>query len=213
MAKKKFSTVSSKEDKIRRRNSIIIGLLLIGLMILSVVSYYEPDTTSTDINYNGYTLKSEQINGVTVLTTTVDKTEFFFYSSPLIANKFKNSEFETAYSLAPTIVFTKAPLGLNETSFSDEQYYNYLYNDINVYSGKKVMLASTKEDLLNDFPIITCADTSSNRIVILLNNSVGSLNSGLVTISDNCFRADASYTDILSFRDYILYNNLEVKNE
>ncbi|PIN81316.1 hypothetical protein COV13_01595 [Candidatus Woesearchaeota archaeon CG10_big_fil_rev_8_21_14_0_10_32_9] len=214
MAKKRFSTSSEREDKIRRRNSIIVGLILIGLMGFSVLSYsfYGNDSTNTDIKYNGYTLKSESVNGVTVLTTTVDKTKFFFYSAPTIANKFKNIEFETAYSFAPTIVFTKDPLSLNETSYSDEQYYNYLYNDVNVYSGKKVILAVTKEDLLNDFPIITCADASPTRIVVVLNNSVSSLNSNLATVDSNCFRADASYLDILSFRDYVLYNNLGVKN-
>jgi len=215
MVKKRFSTSSEREDKVRRRNSVIVGLVLIGLMGFMVLpySFYGNDITSTDIEYNGYTLKSESVNGVTVLTTTVNKTKFFFYSAPTIANKFKNTRFETAYSLAPSIVFTKDPLNLNETSYSDEQYYSYLYNDVNVYSGKKVILAVTKEDLLNDFPIITCADASPTRLVILLNNSVSSLNSSLVTLSDNCFRADASYLDILSFRDYILYNNLEVKNE
>lgn len=219
MKKKRFRSEVDSGEKLRRRNSIIIGVVLIALMGFSVLSYSfygtggSSDSSNTDIKYNGHTLKTESTNGVTVLTTNWNGTKIFFYSAPLYASAFMNKDFEAVYPYIPTIAFTKPPLGVNDTNFADEQYYNYMFNDIQGFSGKKIIVASTRTDLLNDLPVLTCSDASPNRLVIVLNNTnvSGTVDSGLETINSYCFRADATGLDILSLRDYILYTGLGVK--
>ncbi len=215
--KRSFKSSVELADRRRKRNSIIIGLLLIFLMLFSLISYsFYDSSTDTDIVHNGYTLRTQTIEGVNVLTTKYNGEDIFFYSAPLIAYTFKNEEFEKVYNSSSTLIFTRDPPELNNSYYQDEVYYSALFNHVSGFTEKRVIIASTKENIYDDLPILTCEDATENRLVIYLNNiNTSEYNSSkkLITMSDYCFGASATGSSILSLRDYILYAHLGIKND
>lgn len=212
MAKQRLSALQKAEQK-RKRNTIIIGVLLVFLMISSVLGYvYSPnqENPADVLQYNDYKFRVQvtEDGQSQVVVTKINGQDVFFYNLPyqLEGREFPQ-EFKDALVKANTIQFTTEPLGLDEAATQDRLLMQLLVNHFNAFSGKQGTQGVLEKSIYEERPLITCEDSASFSPVILLSYKNASALPKVSTVEgySSCFMLEAQGIGILEARDYMIY--------
>lgn len=183
-------TSKKEEQKKAKRNQLIIGVALVGLMVLSVfgiiANSFGKEEESDEVNYNGYLF--EESNGFYILTLGQD--QFYFKSNPL---ELKDLEYESNYSKLITN-YVSFPLYLDS---KDQLSYSELYQNLISYVQKIQPACLNEEDCANqDYPIKTCQDS-----LIIIRES----ENNNIYQEENCIFIEGKKEDLIKLTDKFLF--------
>jgi len=208
----------SKEEKKKRRNSILMGVVLIFLMTFGILGY--GFTGSTDHSggeadqFNNFEYKGFEFNIVAiddnnvVFTTVIGANELAFYNGPYdVEGIYIAPDFQEAVKASNNLVLTSEPAAIDGQISGDQIYYDYLINDMERGSGKTIQRASLSGGPLQEYPLINCESASAENPVLIMDSELDEPDQVGVFNEDNefCFRAKAKDLDIIKLRDRLLY--------
>jgi hypothetical protein len=205
MAKKRYIRQGKNKQK---RNSIIVGVLLVFLMIFSVVGFAIQGSTNSGgaFDYNGFDFNIQRTQTNTIYTTQVNGVEIGFYNDPFFieSQSFSPELFEKLLN-AQTITFTSNPLSDASLEGVDLRLYNIMIRDVELFSTKNIIKGYTSSDPFDPLPVRNCDDSSSSNVVFVSNFGLTN-NSELVTLIDEyCYAVNGINFDFIVLRDYIIY--------
>jgi hypothetical protein len=210
-----------KQDAKRRRNSIIMGAFLVLVMIISIWGYagLQSNNSSTNFEYNGFKFRAGQLsNGQIIYLTTVKGVEVGFYNDPmsLLGLNFSD-DFKNTIKNAGLIYISYEPIPIDAQIPTDKSNFDIMQRDLSRFSGKDVLSAKQREDLLEESLVVTCENATAYGPVLLVNFSssvnenVGANNgtqgfANLVSSAGNsCYQLNARNSDVVLMRDYLIY--------
>ncbi len=183
-------TSKKEEQKKAKKNQLIIGIALVGLMILStfgiIVNSFGKEKENNEINYNGYSF--EESNGFYILTLGQD--QFYFKSNPL---ELKGLEYESNYSKSMTN-YAALPLYLDS---KDQTSYSELYQNLISHAQKIQPGCLNEEDCANqDYPIKNC----QNNLIIIRESENNNIYQ-----EENCIFIEGKKEDLIKLTDKFLF--------
>ena len=206
----------SREKKIeerRRKRNMIASVVLAGLMLMGIVGFaFQGNVTSSaggPIELNGYEFITQNVEGGQVLVTQVDGEEFFFYGSPYEAqNVVSPINFAETIRSADIISFAYGEISEDERQGAVEEA---LLSDFSVATDAVAERAQVRGADRGDLsPVRSCEDATSENVVLLLNETVGSIYPEILQRDDNCFVIKGYGFDLLTVRDYLLLLELDI---
>jgi hypothetical protein len=182
-------TSKKEEQKKAKKNQLIIGLALVGLMIVStfgiIVNSFGDDEESQEINYQGYVF--EQSNGFYILS--LGQNQFYFKSNPL---ELKDLEYDQNYTKLISN-YLSSPIYLDSI---DQVAYAELYQNL-INFAQKIQPGCIDEETCQNqnYPIKTCED---NLIIIRIaeNNNIYQ--------EENCIFIEGKKEDLIKLTDKFL---------
>lgn len=206
-----------RSEKRKRRNSIIIGLILVSLMFVSIIGYSQNTSqsqTGSDFVYNGFTFKPELINNnnnMIFIALMNDQEIGYFYTQPKDAESIEVPE-NFKYDLLSTksVVVVQSPLGLDGSADVGRVYVDRLSSDLKTVGGMEVLQGISTKDLFDEKPVYTCEDATADKVLLVYTGEY----TGPAKISkldDYCYSLDAQSIDILTLRDKILYLKMNIQ--
>ncbi len=202
----------SKREQRRKRNNLIVSLLMIFLMVFSIIAISVIDSSPTSgFEYNGFEFNEKVVfddvlffDDILKYYTVINGEEVQFFFPPGRTSQVNVSEENLSYlGFADVIYFTRNPL--NETDFNvNAVFFEYLTIEYNRFSFKAVGQGLTRHTLFeSDVPIIGCDDASSNSLVFYLSEEPGQ--PSIVEVEPFCFKIQGNGEDLLFVSDYLLY--------
>lgn len=222
MANVKAGQKMSKQDKKKRRNSIIMGGLLIFLMTFGILGYGftanssgNPTEQYANFSYNGYEFRYATVNNNNIFVAIIGDLEFAFYNHPsLIENLSLSESFKEDSSVAQTIIFS-APTNTAENGLNQDYIYlDYLIRDLQVSSGKSIIRGALSSDLFNDYPVYNCDSANADQLVLVMKNQqdTGKAQGIYDTDTKYCYDFVASGLNVIKMRDRLLYYFIGVQD-
>lgn len=216
MAKQRLSR-QEKADKRKKRNTLIVGAVLIFLMIFSLVGVFvgpgstvgtgpvdNSDTPTFD--YNGYNFEIRTVDGSTLYFVTVGQQEIPFYSTPFEALSINVSEtFKQQILSATSISFTSPSVELGEDTPLYTQYLTSISQDLSAGTQKVVRTGYLSEDFFGDVPVITCDDASASSIVLVADEAYEITQGIFERNQTGCYDMRVATQDLIKVRDYMMY--------
>jgi hypothetical protein len=186
-------TSKHDEEKKRRRNQIIVGLVLVFVMLLSTLGYSFGSNTSSGssptINYNGY--EFTYLNGLWNLDSGGQT--FNFISNPSIAYKLNFSIKPLADYQGKTLYLYSENLGAESEIYQNMQ---------NVALSVPPACPENEENCGKGIPVKTCAD---NFIIIREKNETNILQ------KDDCLFIEGPAEDLVRITDGVLLRIIGVQ--
>ena len=179
-----------KTDKKRQRNQVIVGLLLIGLMLLSTAGYAAFNTSGTTtqtFKYNN--LKFENVNGY--WQTKINDVSYSFLYKPTEVNK-------RELILNPLNFYSNKNLYITADNFDAEQEINR--NLYNLVSGVREACLKGENCSNSDLPIKTCDD----NFIIIKEGTEG------IKQEKSCVFITGKYENLVTLTDEFLYKLLGI---
>ncbi|MFA7707934.1 MAG: hypothetical protein WCX73_03220 [Candidatus Pacearchaeota archaeon] len=187
-------TSKYKEEKRKKRNGIIVGIILIGIMISSTIGYSflggEKDNLKK-INYNGFTF--EEQNGFWI--TNINNLLFTFKYNPTQIEEINSSlNVLDNYYNKPLYIYSK-----NEEA-ELEIYRNLFYQNKII---QRMQSACLEGDICEgNLPIKSCED---NFIKITEGNI------SKIIQEENCVFIEGEKGNLTKLADEFLFNILEIR--
>ena len=182
----------NKADKKNRQKQIIIGMILMGVMLFSVLGYsFQGGETQQveKVEYNGYEFIKE--NGFWF--TKIGNFQFSFLYNPQEIKKINSSLNKLSKYNGEPLYFS------SEDSQSEvEIYRNLFYQNLLVERIQRACFEECGEDL----PIKTCED---NFIIIKESNLTK------IVQEDNCVFIEGPKENLTKITDEFLFNILEIR--
>jgi hypothetical protein len=201
-----------RKERRMRRNNIIIGLILLFVMVFSMLGVYvnRADQQTNGMSYNGYNFKIENVQGGQMASTDVNGQKYYFYTLPVDAKRIiENLTGINEMGRATKIIFTNEPLGLNNQASSEQIYFDKLVLDMQTTSGKQIVSGLSAPDEFLDKQVYSCANASDSSVVVMFKKGIYQ-NINITEISNNCFEVKSDTSNILAFRDYLMYKSLGI---
>lgn len=183
-----------EEDKKRKRNQLIVGLVLIGLMILSSVGYAfnnndNPNTNTGKVNYNGYDFASN--SGLWQLT--LGNFNFYFTYNPNDVSQLNASvNLLSSYSGKPLYI-------MSEDTGAEFEIYRNLDQ---VILRRQYACLEGKPCTDANLPLKTCDD---NFIIIEESNS------SEIKQDKNCVYILGQKQDLVKAADEFLFKIMNIR--
>ncbi len=181
---------------------------MIFLMIFSVVGFAMIGglgNVGGGFQYEGHSFEVRVINGNQMIFTEVNNVEVGFYTDPFNAQSI-NFEQEAKEHLrtANTVYLVTNPDDIRgiETEILLRDYQNF--------ANRNVIRAYTERDPFDPLPVISCEDATPDEAVLLVENQIGNMTTGITKETDYCYRVQGLEIDIIFARDYLLYNDLGI---
>lgn len=200
--------MTTREDKRRQRNKLIIGLLTIFLMISSVLGIigYNQQESQNSVGGINFLQKPSNVYG-TIWEAKIDGTTYQFNAHPYQLLSFgMNVSIEPLQNAAQVLLTTDAPtLTGNHADFIAAMQYE-LASALQK-QGKEVAQGFTNA---SGYQVqqITCTDASDETVVIY--SVVG--NESIIRLQENCYvMSSATQTDHFFLKDRLLYALLGVQ--
>ncbi|MCF7866712.1 hypothetical protein K9L67_04780 [Candidatus Woesearchaeota archaeon] len=220
MAKRLSS--SEKAERRKRRNSLLIGFILIFLMVFGTLGafYGGGSTASADstpgFEYENYKfdIQTDQ-NGNSFYITDINDVQMPFYSTPYQVKALNVSgSFWQRFYVSPNIVFTSPALPKEGTIPVYQQYLDLVASDIRGSTGKNVLRGFLQKDFFNEGSVFTCDNADNSSVVIVYKGEPDELLGAGIYESDkaNCYDLIASAADLILLRDYVVYVNWGILN-
>ncbi len=177
-------------NKKKQRNQIIVGLLLIGLMLLSTAGYAAFNTSGTSSQTFKYNkLKFENVNGY--WQTTFNSVNYFFLYKPTEVK-------ERELVVNPLSDYKDKPLYIQAVNFDAEKEVSRdLYY---ISSSIKEACLKGKNCTNSDLPVKTCED----NFIIIEEGEEG------ITQQNNCVFIKGKYESLTLLTDEFLYKLLGI---
>lgn len=187
-------TSKYKEDKKKKRNGLIIGFILIGIMLFSILGYSfggKEDNNLKKLNYNGFEFVEQ--NGFWIIN--IEGLQFFFKYNPKQIEEV-NSELKylSHYQGKPLYIFSES----NEAE--SEIYRNLFYQNQIVLRIQPACLEGKICE--GDFPIKTCKDN-----FIIIKESENSK----ITQEENCIFIEGKQENLVKITDIFLFKILGIQ--
>jgi len=181
-------TSKYKEEKKRKRNGIIIGLILVGIMVLSILGYSflgeEKNNNTEKIIYNNF--EFENVNGF--WTTKINGIPFAFKYNPTQIN-------ETESNLTSLDYYNKPLYISSENKEAESEIYRNLFYQNQIV--QRMQYACLEGEVCEgDFPVKTCED---NFVIIK------EANESKIIQKDNCVFIEGKQEDLTKISDEFLY--------
>jgi len=184
--------LSSKQEQKRKakKNQLIIGLTLVGLMILStfgiIVNSFGNNEETDEITYNGYVF--EESGGIYSLK--LGEAEFYFRTNP---EEIKNLEYESNHSKLISDYLSK-PLYIDSPN---QIPYAELYQNLYPFAQKiQPACIDEKNCASEEYPIKTCED----EMIIVRKKSDNNIYQ-----EENCIFIEAKNEDLNKLTDKFLF--------
>jgi len=184
--------LSSKQEQKRKakKNQLIIGLTLVGLMILStfgiIVNSFGNNEETDEITYNGYVF--EESGGIYSLK--LGEAEFYFRTNP---EEIKNLEYESNHSKLISDYLSK-PLYIDSPN---QIPYAELYQNLYPFAQKiQPACIDEKNCASGEYPIKTCED----EMIIVRKKSNNNIYQ-----EENCIFIEAKNEDLNKLTDKFLF--------
>jgi len=209
----------ARENRKKRRNSIIMGAVLIFLMTFGILGYSFNSKSnahsngadiSNNFDYNGFSfniIPIKDTNNV-VYSTTIGSRQLVFYNDPRdVQGIYVAPDFQEALKNTTKFVLTSEPIAIDAQINNNQVYFDHFVKDLQSGSGKVVERASLSEGALQEYPLVTCDSASVDNPVIIMDSEVDEPGQVGIFNEDNkyCFRAIAEDLDIIKLRDRLLY--------
>ena len=185
--------ITSEKDleKKRKRNQLIVGLVLIGVMVFGTLGYAfqgnEKESDTNKISYNGF----EFVNQNNFWVTKIGESEFIFKYNPNQVDKIEG-KFETIdnYYQKPLYIYSE----------NDEASLEIIRNTNSVV--QRIQKACFEEkDCNNNLPLKTCED---NLIIIKLGTT------SKIEQKNNCVFIEGSKEELTKLSDGFLFKILGI---
>lgn len=190
---KKILTAAEKEKK-ETRNKTIIGVILAGLMLLSVAGYSllsgEKEETAKTFIYNGKEFYETSSGWATI----INENYFYFQYSPFEVEEINFSLDIYAEDYSGKAVFL-------DSIYSDANYE--IAQNLKNYYERINLACLSEENCSEDLPIKNCNDS-----VI----SIKETNFTTITREENCVFITAKEGESLKVVDAFLYKIFGIKN-
>ncbi|MFT4261284.1 MAG: hypothetical protein ACMXX9_02520 [Candidatus Woesearchaeota archaeon] len=199
-----------REDKNKKRNAIIMGVLLVGLMIFSVVgfAFQSQNTTGGSFEHNGFSFSIQRSPTNTLYFTEVDGLEIGFYNDPFfIESQGFDDELRQKLPAIENIIFTSKPISEALTEGVDLRLLTLLERDTNIFTTASASRAFTASDPFEPLPVRTCNDANNQTIVFDINFGITNETSLISKIQENCYAINGINFDFILVRDFIIYSN------
>ena len=183
--------IREERERKERKNRTILGIILVGIMVLSSAGYAIYNTEKDDIekiNYKG--------------------TEFNLKQDNLWHFTFENKEFSTFYNPEQTENIISDNLNLNKfyggilyfSQDSDTEGINEIFKNIGMFFSRiqEACIEECKEDL----PVKNCSDN-----IILIREA----SENLIKQEDNCVYILANKTETIKASDAFIFKFLQIQ--
>lgn len=206
---------SSKKEKRRQRNNLIVGLLMVFLMVFSILAFSidssfrgQGDFEFNNFVFNEKIIFDDQIfnQDIRKYYTKINGEEIQFFFTPDMMSRVNVSANNLdSIRTASSVYFSRAPLSddyefNNELLFFDILKIEFAKNSF-IYSKQGLKSHNVFE---SDLEVITCNDASEDSLVFML----GVESTALPTIKeteDYCFEVSGDSDNLLFVSDYLLY--------
>ena len=202
-----------REEKRRKRNSLIMGSILVFLMVFSLAAYgiSQNNESANSFEYNGFKFQAENVQGGVLLFTNINGQKIGFYTDPLASQNVADSDFAgLSLRRVSSVVFSKEPVSGFDVAYN-QVYYDAMIFDFQRFSQKNVLMGVTKEEVFNPVPVYTCEDATLTTMVFILSQGPFEVETPeIVKLDENCYGVRADMYQIFIVRDYLLYKLLGV---
>ncbi len=186
-------TSKYKEDKKKRRNGMIVGLILMGVMLLSILGYSfrgkeEDDTKKLD--YNGFEFVEQ--NGYWL--TNVGNSQFVFRYNPEQVEKI-DSEIKDLNNY-----YDKTLYIFSENSEAELEIYRNLFYQNKIV--QRIQSACLEKECGGNLPVKTCED---NFIIIKKDDDSG------IIQEYNCTFIQGKQENLTKITDEFLFKILGIR--
>ena len=205
-----------RKERRKKRNSIIIGLILVSLMMVSIIGFSKntsENTGSSNFVYNGFTFKPELVNNNNVIfIASMNGQEIgYFYFQPKDTEAIEvPEELKSVLLNSKSVIVTQTPLSVDGSADVGRVYIDRLSSDLQTVGGIQVIKGINSKDIFDDRPVFNCEDaTEEMPVFVYLGTYSGT--SKISEISDYCYSIDAQGIDIIRVRDRIIYLKMNVQ--
>ena len=213
---KKLSS-AEKAERRKRRNSLIIGLVLIVLMIFGTLgAFYGGGGTISADSTPGFEFEGQQFDiqtdqsGNSFYVTEISGSQVAFYSTPYEVRALDIDDlFWQDYFASGTIIFTSEPLPEEGSIPMFQQYLNLVTGDLSASISKNFVRGYLEKDFFNEGSVYTCDDAGDGSLVLVYRGEPN--NSTLAGIypsnTEKCYDLVATPANLILLRDYVVYVN------
>ena len=183
-------TSKEEERKKAKKNQLIIGVALVGLMVLStfgiIVNSFGEEENTEEINYNGYVF--EESSGI--YSISLGDSDFYFRSNPL---ELKNIDYSSNYSKL-IIDYLSQSIYIDST---DQTIYAELYQNLFPFA-QKIQPACINESTCPsaNYPIKDCQE---NIIIIRESENNNSYQ------EENCIFIEGKKENLIKLTDKFIF--------
>ncbi len=196
-------------DRKRKRNALIMGLTLVGLMIFSIIGFAIQGGVpgQSSFEYNGFEFNVQRTQQNILYFTEVDGLEIGFYNDPFYIDSLRfNETLKQDIQQAQRITFTSPPPSSPQSEGVDLRLVNLLVRDARTFTGIQVDRGYTSSDPFDPAPVVSCSQASQDNIVFVLNYEFQDELDMIVLADDYCYDVFATSFDLVVVRDYIIYS-------
>lgn len=208
---------SLKKEKAKKRNTIIVSLVMIFLMTFSILAMtLDSSNNQTSFEYNNFTFKQKVIDHeifqqqVQKYYIELNGEDIEFYFTPSFMDQI-NVSADNLDNLKDSnvIYFTREPLSDELDVTENIFFFDVLRLEFNQNVPKATSPAITDETIFeSDLPVINCEDASDSQVVLKLANTTGPLS--INEINPYCFEIQGDGDDLLYILDYLIYDYYDV---
>lgn len=185
-----------------RRNNLILGVLLAGIMIFSGFGIFS-DQGNTSIYYGKYKLSVS--NEGRYLFMKYNGNDMIFYNAPADIRNISDAGVIQKLKESRFLITTFDPLqNPNNLVIIDKTRF-----DLGDAFDKEVIPGVTRQGKGYEFPVYTCENASEFIPVLYFNES----NETSIINNNNCIILNGNNTGMLELRDFILYSMIGVFDE
>ena len=205
-----------KKEARRKRNNLIIGLVLVVLMMFSIIAFSISPTNQIQntFEYNNYTFTQRVVFDENIFmqeivrhTTEIQGQEIMFYFAPGTMGQVNdNTTNLDNIKNVNTLTFTREPL-TEETEYDINMFFfDVIRYEFSMNTFKNTQMGLTSHSLFeSDTPIITCDEATQDNYVIKLSKEVGTPR--INEIEPYCFEIIGNGDNLLYISDYLIYKS------
>jgi len=192
--------LSSKQEqkKKAKKNQLIIGLTLVGLMVLStfgiIVNSFGNSEETEEINYNGYVFEESQ----GIYSLKLGEAEFYFRTNP---EEIKTLKYKSNYSKLISDYLSK-PIYIDS---QDQIIYAELYQNLYPFAQKIQPACINPENCASEsYPIKTCED----ELIVVKEGTNNNIYQ-----EENCIFIEAKSEDLTKLTDKFLFTLIGIDKQ
>jgi hypothetical protein len=203
--------LSAKQEKKRKRNNAIIGLVLAFLMVFSILAItLDGSGSGNSVVFNDVEFRQKIVfdpifmQDIYKFYSGMDGGEVQFFFSPFESSSMNvTSDNLSDLEFASTILFSRNPMDEEFEFDANLLFFDVLVSEFNKYSFKPVGYGLTSHTVFEyERGIIDCDSASRFTPVFILSEVVGS--QSITEISPYCFEIVGNGENLLRVSDYLL---------
>lgn len=202
---------SARQEKKRKRNNAIIGLVLAFLMVFSILAItLDGSVSGNSLVFNDVEFKQKVVydpifmQDIYKFYANMDGGEVQFFFSPFESSSLNvTSDNLSDLNFASSVLFSRNPMDEEFEFNSNLLFFDVLVSEFNKYSFKQVGFGLTSHTVFeSERGIINCDSASRFTPVFILSENISS--PSIVEVSPYCFEIIGNGENLLRVSDYLL---------